>query len=165
MYARAEVKAGRVLKIGTTVPAIALKRFGGKKEVISYQGIEQPTVLYIFTPPCTWCTRNMENFKTLLNAESTRYRFVGVSLAEQGLAEYVMKNELKVPVYSGLSPETLTTYKLGGTPQTIVISPEGRVLQDWVGAYVGNQKSEVEAFFHVSLPGIRELPEEKVATN
>ena len=66
---------------------------------------------------------------------------------------------------SGLSPETLKTYKLGSTPQTIVISPEGKVLQDWVGAYVGDQKSQVEAFFQVTLPGLRELPKAEAAKN
>jgi hypothetical protein len=42
-----------------------------------------------------------------------------------------------------------------------VISTEGKVLQNWDGAYVGNQKSQVETFFHVSLPGLRELPKEE----
>jgi hypothetical protein len=62
-------------------------------------------------------------------------------------------------------PETLKAYKLRSTPQTIVVSPEGKVLQNWVGAYVGGQKSQVEAFFHVSLPGLRELPKAEAAKN
>ena len=107
----------------------------------------------------------MDNFKTLLSKESGEYRFIGLSLSEDNLAEYVAKNDLNVPVYSGLSPEMLRTYKLGSTPQTIVISPEGKVLQDWAGAYVGDQKSQVEAFFHVNLPGLRELPKAEAAKN
>jgi peroxiredoxin len=157
--------AGRLLKVGTTVPPIAVKRLDGHQEVISFQGAVQPTVLYIFTPPCVWCARNADNFKTLVDKEGGNYHFIGLSLSEQALAEYVAKNELKLPVYSGLSSETLTTYKLGSTPQTIVVSPEGKVLQDWVGAYVGGQKSQVEAFFHVTLPGLRELPKEQGQTN
>jgi len=153
----------RLLKVGTTVPPIAARRLDGQPGVISYQGAEQSTVLYIFTPPCSWCARNVDNLKTLLDRERGQYRFIGLSLSDQALAEYVSKNDLKLPVYVGLSPETLKAYKLGSTPQTIVISPEGKVLEDWAGAYVGDQKSQVEAFFHVSLPGIRELPEvEKV---
>jgi peroxiredoxin len=158
-------QAGRVaeyrLKIGTTVPLLTARRLDGQQEVISYEGTNQPTVLYIFTPPCSWCARNVDNFKRLVDKESHEYRFIGLSLSEGGLAEYVAKNELKLPVYSGLSPETLKTYKLGSTPQTIVISPEGKVLQNWTGAYVGDQKSQVEAFFHVTLPGLRELPVEE----
>ena len=107
----------------------------------------------------------MDNFKTLVDKESDQYRFIGLSLSEEGLAEYVAKNDLKLPVYSGLSPETLKTYKLGSTPQTVVISPEGKVLEDWPGAYVGDQRAKVEAFFHVSLPGLKELPKAETAKN
>jgi hypothetical protein len=152
----------RLLKVGATVPPILAKRLGGQLEMISYQGA-QPTVLYVFTPPCPWCARNLDNFKTIVDKESGQYRFIALALSEEGLAQYVAKNELKLPVYSGLSTEARGTYNLGGTPQTIVVSPEGRVLQDWMGAYVGDQKSQVEAFFHVNLPGLRELPKEEAA--
>jgi hypothetical protein len=145
------------LKVGAKVPPINALRLGGQQETLSYRSADQPTVLYIFTPPCTWCARNIDNLETLLDEKSSQYRFIGLSLSENGLAEYVVKNELKLPVYSGLSPETLKAYKLGSTPQTIVISPEGKVLQDWAGAYVGEQKSQIEAFFHVALPGLREV--------
>jgi peroxiredoxin len=157
--------AERLLKIGTTVPPIAAKRCGGLEEIISYHVAAKPTVLYVFTPPCSWCARNMDNFKALVDKVGGTYHFVGVSVSDEGLAQYVAKNDLKIPVYSGLSPETLKTYKLGSTPQTIVISTEGTVLQDWVGAYVGAQKSQVEAFFHVSLPGLRELPKREAGKN
>lgn len=157
--------AERLLKVGVTVPPIAAKLLSGEQQVISYLGTNQPTVLYIFTPPCVWCVRNVDNFKALLDKERDKYHFIGLSLSERALAEYVAKNDLKLPVYSGLSPETVKAYKLGSTPQTIVISPEGKVLQDWVGAYMGDQKSQVETFFHVSLPGLRELPKAEAAKN
>jgi peroxiredoxin len=150
--------SARLLTVGTTVPPIIGKQVDGRQARISYQATNQSTVLYVFTPPCLWCARNMDNFKALAGKESTAYHFIGISLSDQGLAEYVAKNDLKLPVYSGLSPEALKTYKLGSTPQTIVISPEGKVLQDWVGAYVGDQQSQVEAFFHVKLPGLRPVP-------
>lgn len=156
--------ADRLLPLGTAVPAIPAKRLDGQLSLISYQSVEHPTVLYVFTPPCSWCARNMDNLKTLLGKEGGHYRFIGLSLSDQGLEDYVAKNDLELPIYSGLSLDTLKAYKLGSTPQTIVISPEGRVLQDWVGAYVGDQKSQVEAFFHVSLPGLRELPKTAEAT-
>jgi hypothetical protein len=75
------------------------------------------------------------------------------------VADYVAKNQLKIAVYSGLSADVRKTYTMGGTPQTIVVSPEGRVLQNWVGAYAGSQKSQVEAFFHTTLPGLIAAPE------
>jgi peroxiredoxin len=154
-----------LLQLGTVVPPFEAFDLGGRLQKIGYDSDPRPTVLYVFTPPCSWCARNLDNFKTLVEKGSGQYRFITLSLSKEGLAEYVRKNELKVPVYSGLSQEAVKTYKLGSTPQTIVISPEGKVLQDWTGAYVRDQKSQVEAFFHVALPGVREQPEAKAVTN
>jgi peroxiredoxin len=164
-HAQSERIAERLLAVGTTVPAIVAKRLDGQEESISYGEVNLSTVLYIFTPPCTWCARNMDNLKTLLDKERGQYRFIGLSLSAESLPEYVAKNDLKLPVYSGLSNETKAAYKLSGTPQTIVISPEGKVLQNWMGAYVGDQQKQIEAFFHVSLPGLKELPKAEAARN
>ena len=153
------------LKVGATVVPIEAKRLDGERVVVSYQDSSQPTVLYIFTPSCPWCSRNIDNFKTLVDKDSDGYRFIGISLSEQRLMEYVTKNALKLPVYSRLSPDTVKAYKLGSTPQTIVISPEGKVLQNWSGAYVGQQAAQIEAFFHVTLPGLRELQKAEAAKN
>jgi hypothetical protein len=148
----------QLLKVGATVPPIQAKRLEGSEDVISYQSTNRPTVLYIFTPPCTWCARNMDNFKTLVDNAGGKYRFIGVSLSEESLREYVAKNDLTLPVYFGPSTETRVAYRLGGTPQTIVVSTEGRVLQNWMGAYVGDQQSQIERFFQIKLPGLRALP-------
>jgi hypothetical protein len=159
--------ADRLLRVGAIVPPIAVKRLGGEQEVISYADVGHPTVLYIFTPPCPWCARNLDNLKTLVDKKSSEYRIIGLSMTDQGLADYVLKNQLKLPVYSGLPTQAKDAYNLSRTPQTIVVSPEGRVLQNWTGAYAGDQKSQVEAFFHVTLPGLRKLQEEneKKTTN
>lgn len=163
--ALAKMMADHMLRPGTVVDPIAAKRLGGHEEIVYYQGADIPTVVYIFTPACIWCARNMDNFKALADGQATGYRFIGVSLSDQGLAEYVAKNKLKLPIYSGLSTEAVKQYKLGSTPRTIVISSEGKVLQDWAGAYVGDQKAQVESFFNVTLPGLRELPNAETAKN
>lgn len=94
------------LKVGTAVPSIEPKRLVGRQESISYGSTNQSTVLYVVAPGCIWCARNMDNFKTLLKREGDDYRFVALSLSDEGLAEYVQKNGLQLPVYSGPSNET-----------------------------------------------------------
>ncbi|MGE0887721.1 MAG: hypothetical protein AB7P14_29725 [Blastocatellales bacterium] len=59
-------------------------------------------------------------------------------------------------IYKQPTEEAIEQLGLGSTPQTIVISPEGKVLKNWVGAY-GSSKPEIEAYFGVQLPGITEL--------
>jgi peroxiredoxin len=155
----------RTLKSGTAVPSFQAVDLEGHTRTVAYDQELKPTVLYIFTPPCSWCSRNMDNFKALVAREGAEYRFIGLSLSKDGLPQYVVRQGLTIPVYTGLSTEMQKVYKLGGTPETIVVSPEGRVLQDWMGAYVGDQKSQVEAFFHVTLPGLRELPHPEAVKN
>jgi peroxiredoxin len=142
------------LEVGTTVSPIKAHTLGGQTEVISYAEEERPVVLYVFTPQCSWCARNLANFKALLAHERGTYRFVGLSLTDKDLQDYAAKNQLDCPIYFNPAEETMREYKLGGTPQTIVISREGKVLKNWVGAYTGQQQTEVEQFFQLSLPGM-----------
>lgn len=44
---------------------------------------------------------------------------------------------------------------MGGTPQTIVVSPKGVVIANWSGAYLGKHKEAIEEFFKVDLPDIK----------
>lgn len=152
--------AEQVLKIGTILPPISARRLGGSSEEISYRGSDRPTVLYIFTPPCTWCRRNLDNFNSLVSQKPREYRFIGISLSETGLSDYVLAHGMQIPVYTVLSADKFQAYKIAGTPQTIVVSSEGRVIQNWIGAYAGDQGSQVEAFFHAKLPGLRLDPQE-----
>jgi len=103
--ARETKLAAQLLKAGVAVPPIPAKGLDGHQEVLSYDKTGQPTVLYVFTPACVWCARNLENFKTLVDKEGAQFRFLGVSLADQGLTEYVTKNELKLPVYRACRPK------------------------------------------------------------
>lgn len=143
------------LRVGTLVPPIIAKDLEGRSSTVAYVGSNQRTILYVFSPQCVWCARNAGNFEALLKARRGDDRFIGLSLSDVGLPEYVRNNKLTIPVLAGLSPGAIRAYKLGGTPQTLVISPEGRVVKNWQGAWINKEKSDIEAFFHVTLPGIQ----------
>jgi peroxiredoxin len=143
------------LEVGTIVPPITAKNLDGQNETISYLQSGRPTVLYVFTPKCSWCTRNLPNLKALMDKKREEYRFVAVSLSDEGVKEYVSENGLDIPVYTGLSEDIKKTYKMRGTPQTIVVTEEGKVIQSWMGAYMERLQPQVEGFFGVALPGIQ----------
>ncbi|MCS6806944.1 MAG: hypothetical protein RMM98_09760 [Acidobacteriota bacterium] len=141
------------LSIGMTVPPVMATDLKGKQETISYAGYSMPTVLYIFSPTCVWCDLNTENIKTLVAFSRNTFRFIGLSLTEAELQEYLNIHQLNFPVYE-LLPDTIGRLGLGVTPQTIVVSPEGKVLRNWIGAYGGRTQREVEAYFGIALPGL-----------
>jgi len=148
------VKAEQSLPIGSTLPPIEAFDLAHNLQVLKYDPATSPTVFYVFTPQCGWCAKNASNLRTLSERIKGRYRLIGLSLSSVGLDEYVAQQGMDFPVYTNLSPQSIAAYHLGGTPTTIVVSAEGKLLREWKGAYMGSSKREIEEYFGVSVPGV-----------
>lgn len=142
--------AGQLLP-GTFVDSFELKSVDGRPVNISLAGQPRPTVVYVFTPQCSWCARNLPTLKEMSVAIRGDYRVIGLSLSERDLQAYVAKVQLPFPVYTGMSADMKGRLKLGGTPQTFVVSRDGRVIKNWLGAYSSVVREELQAFFKVRL--------------
>lgn len=150
------LKGENRLKLGESVPPIEGKDLEGRPVMITYDGGDRTTILYVFSPQCGWCERNSQNINSLAKQLGDKYRLIGLSLSSKDLKEYAGAHGIEFPVYTDLPFSVSSAYKLSGTPETIIISPEGRVVQAWSGAYTGQFQREVENFFNVSLPGLSE---------
>jgi peroxiredoxin len=148
------IKSESRLALGDTLPPIVAKDPQGRPAVLDYSETQLPTVVFIITPTCGWCTKNVMNMRALVEKAGNRYRFVGLSLSSDKLIDYVKENKLEFPIYTDLPILTMREYKLGGTPQTIVVSPQGQVTRIWSGAFAEDLQREVEDYFSVKLPGI-----------
>lgn len=142
------------LPLGSSVPPIEAIDAAGKREILTFSGVDRPTVLYIIKPSCEWCTRNMPSVKTLAATRSSNYRFVGLSLTAEGLREYVERQRFNFPVYAIADEALARSLKLGVTPQTLLIAQNAKVMGVWTGAYNGNLKREIERTFNVRLPEV-----------
>jgi hypothetical protein len=89
-----------------------------------------------------------------------RYRFIAIAAtADAGIELSRLRTEgLALEVLTGLDDQTIAAYGFRGTPHTVVVSPDGRVLSSWAGAYSGAALVPVEQFFAVKLPGILPAP-------
>jgi peroxiredoxin len=152
------------LSEGDQVPSIAARDLQGRTAMLDYGGTNLPTVLFVITPGCEWCTKNIMNMRTLAEKAGDRYRFVALSLDSEKLIEYVTGHKLNFPIYTDLPYAPTQQYKLGGTPQTIVVSPQGVVMKTWSGAFAEETQKDVESYFKVRLPGIMD-PETAVNTS
>lgn len=153
-YIEATLKAEAQLQPDTIVPALEAKSLDGSTISFPYGDSEPPLVIYVLSPTCTWCIRNQSNVESLAKSVSTKYRFVALSLTSDGLKQYVEKNKITFPVYAGLAERIVSSYKFGGTPQTIIVSSQGKVLKNWGGAYDGALRKEIEKYFSIELPGL-----------
>jgi hypothetical protein len=137
----AEEKAKPGLHVGERVAAMDLP------------ASDKPTVFYHFSAACGWCERNWANVIATARHSRGDFRFVGLSIGElpKGFLEARGVNFL---VRDKLPADLVKAYKLGSTPQTIVVSPDGRVVESWFGAYSSGQAKKVEAYFGLRLPGL-----------
>jgi hypothetical protein len=158
------IKSEARLAEGSSVPPIAVRDVNGWPAIISYEQTGPPTLLYIFTPSCGWCSKNVANIQALAEQARDGYRIIGLSLSSENLIDYVAEHNLNFPVYE-VSAEGARSYRLGGTPQSIVVSSDGKVLRNWGGAYSGSLQQDVERYFGVHLPGLAEETGEKASRN
>lgn len=144
----------RVTEVGTLLAPFEARNVAlGRDETIRFDAAPLGTVLYVLSPSCGWCTRNAPAIRALAAAAGAQgYRFVGLALRSDGLAEYLRDSPVGFPVYDGIPQQVVDEAALGGTPQTLVVSTGGQVLQSWLGAYEGVNRGEVESYFHVRLP-------------
>ena len=142
------------LRPGAKAPEFSAYELDGHKKLLNYAETAVPTVLYVFTPDCHWCARNLENIRSVVASAGGRFRFFGVSLTDTDLQTYLTQNKLPFHVYQTPSEEVRIAYGFNSTPSTIVVSPSGSVLQYWKGAYSEDIATEVEGYFQVKLPGL-----------
>jgi peroxiredoxin len=142
------------ISVGAKVPALAVVSLSGEKFDLTWASDRRPTILYVFKPSCVWCRRNMNNIAALSLARASDYRFIGLSLSTADLSKYVAKNQIPFPVYSYVSSDGGGHFGVGGTPTTLMISPDGTIKELWEGAYAGSTQKQVEARMRVKLPGV-----------
>lgn len=143
------------MPVGARFPALTVHDLSGKEIKMTWPSSENKlTVVYLFSPNCIWCRRNIENFKAMGTATHSGYRLVPISLTSAGLSKYVEKFGLVFPVYVDPVVPNGGAFAYSGTPETLVISPNGTVKRVWRGAFTEAVKREVEAYLGVQLPSM-----------
>jgi len=150
------LKSEAGVRVGAHVPPILGKDLRGATSAIRFEEADRPTLLYIFTPACGWCQRNEDNFNSLLTQNTGQFRAIGLSLSREGLDDYLKTRLQGVPVYSNLEASTTDAYRFGGTPETILVANDGTVIKVWKGAYTGETLQDIEKYFRIKLPGVRQ---------
>jgi hypothetical protein len=146
------LKAEGQLQPGTVVLPFECVGLDGTKQRMEYEG-GLPTILYVFSPHCGWCQKNRRNAKDLATQVKGRWNFVGISLSAEGLREFMAQDGFPYPVCA-VSADTAKTYKLGGTPTTLLISPDRTVIKVIGGAYTGDTLKEIQAATGAAVTGI-----------
>jgi hypothetical protein len=139
-------------EVGTQLPPLPLESLAGEQTVLRWES-GQLTIVYLFSTTCPWCLRNLTNINELHARLRTRARFVALAIDDGDAALYVKATGLTLPVYHKPNGAALKLLG-GGVPQTVVVSADGKVTDNWVGAYTGASATQVEQRFGIKLPGL-----------
>lgn len=142
------------LREGDRVPPVEGNSREGGSVRVEYGTDARPTVLYVVTATCAWCSRNAENFASIVRQKQQSHRFVVVALHREKLDQLASTMPEGVDLLAEVSEQTKQQYYLGGTPQTIVVSSRGVIVKSWLGAYNDRIGREVADYFDVRLPGL-----------
>lgn len=144
------------LIVGKVVSPLEVENLAGEKKIINYRDQTLPTVIYFFSPDCSWSHRNLQNAKVLFENTKGKFNFVSVSAQTDDLQTYVQQNDIAFPVFGKVKDESRAEYAFRATPSTYVIENDGKVIKLWSGAYTGKIGDEVEKFFNLKLAGLSE---------
>jgi peroxiredoxin len=140
---------------GYRVGPINVHDSAGNLQIIDFTERPQPTVVYFFRPDCHWCARNLDNIRELYAEKQNEFRFIGLAREDPTLFTYVRTSGIQFPAYAAFALTRLDGLKVGSaTPQTLVISQNGTVAKNWMGAFTDTTAAEIESYFKVKLPGL-----------
>ena len=137
---------------GAHAPKFEGTTLKGLKTQIDYGKDDKETLLYVFSPTCHWCQKNQENIRAIVRTRPDLHIFGVMSgSVDRGAASAEAEPfpEIVTPTLS-----TARAYGFGGTPATILISPSGKVLKSWSGAYVGTMALDISRTLGITLPGL-----------
>jgi hypothetical protein len=136
-------------RIGEAINEIRGVDESGVQRVIDLRG-QKPTLLYVSRRGCKWCDSNVRNVAALGLQASTRYRIVELSpngVGPTGPKAFGIER-------LAIEEEELRRLGVTGTPYTLLVSPEGRIVDVWVGAFGKSNAPRINKALDVELPGI-----------
>lgn len=138
---------------GNRMPAIRGKDLNGTTYQLNWEKGGPKTLVLVFSPQCGFCHDNMGNWSAILKSiDRSRFRVVAISSASEGVSQYILDYGMQnVMVLVDLDPLVAGSYQTIITPQTIVLSDDGRIENAWVGKIVGSQRDSIESVLGIKL--------------
>lgn len=149
---------------GVAFPEVDAIGLDGRKEAPIM--LHDPTILYVFSPRCSFCERDYENLKAIANSTRGRFEIVGIVMHNErapadytkAISDYLARKPFPGRVLlldpDGLEPGMRQRFLF--TPQTLVIEG-GVVRKAWGTALTDRAKRDAEAFFGFQLPGLEPM--------
>jgi peroxiredoxin len=140
-------------RIGELLPTLNGSDIYGNRLSLRYNEERRKTVLFVFSPRCIFSLEIMPEWQEVIHAiNKDAFRMVGVTTIIEGTREYAADQGLSaMPILARPDPDVKDAYHFARTPQTILISPEGKIEKVWLGPIRKEQQGEIEQALGVKL--------------
>jgi peroxiredoxin len=146
------IKTEARLRPGDKAPDLAVRLFDNTE--IRPEHLRRPILLYVFSPGCRFCARNLPAVNALSQKLKDRVDVVGLSLTTSDLMPYLHTHRLSFAVIRDPDPWIVAAYRLGGTPESIAISKTGYVENVWMGSYEAEVRDAIQRAYGIDLPSL-----------
>jgi hypothetical protein len=83
--------------LGRKVKSLEVKNKNQESVIINFNEQKLPTIIYVFSPYCQWCEKNLENSVALYQRTKDRYNFIALSIDRDSLTKGVIEENDKLP--------------------------------------------------------------------
>jgi len=132
------------LPSGVSLPALRGADLAGQP--ITLPDIRNRTLLLVFSTSCGFCEANWPNWQRLIREKPRDVDVALINVSSTVDTGYLARHGVGgYPVMQAVDPQSTLLYRLGPTPQTILIEPGGVVHRVWSGELQPDRTNEVEA--------------------
>jgi hypothetical protein len=119
--------------------------YRGQPTTIDYGNDHRGTLVLVFSPLCGWCAKNWPAWKdAIARIDTKRVNVVAVDLLGTLPPDCVARFKIDaLRIVYMPDPATTKQYRLGTTPQTILIGADARVRRVWSGPLTSEQRREL----------------------
>lgn len=150
----ARISADReVLKVGSQMQPAEVVSANKSTEHLRYSDTTLPTVVYVMSPECVWCRRNTQNMNALVAQSGRSYRVVIVSSQGDGIDNFRRAYGVTANIWP-LAANVDNALRELPTPTTLLVSPTGKILAKWSGAFGDSVRTDIQKQLNVTLPGL-----------
>lgn len=117
-------------------------------------GAEAPRagwVVYAFSPQSSSCVENSARVESLADSLTSDWAFLAVATEEEGLAPFLDRLRVTVPVVTQTPQEILAAYQLTGSPRTYILDRDWKLLAVLDGAYRGEVADRLASLLNVPI--------------
>jgi hypothetical protein len=145
LKARGQTAAALLPAPGTKISKLDGMGPDGARVSVLFPTDGAKTVLFVFSTVCHYCDLNWSAWHTIVSSlNHSSYRAVYVNIRSSLSTAYLTEHGVYGgTVFAELDPRSIVALKLGLTPMTVLLGPDGAVEEAWPGLLEGDDLTSV----------------------